>query len=74
MKFDHLSLDELVEEAIRREHSLMRFYASAKESAGPDARELLTQLHKQHRERISRLENLLDEVHELRDLSVAMAD
>lgn len=74
MKLDHLSIDELVEEAIRREHSLMRFYTNAKEASGPDARELFIQLQRQHQERILQLEHLLDEVHEMKDLSVAMAD
>jgi hypothetical protein len=74
MGLEQLTIDELVEEAIRREHSLMRFYAMARNAVGHDARELLTQLHRQHYERIEHLEHLLGEVQELRDLSVAMAD
>jgi len=74
MDLDQLTIDELVEEAIRREQSLMRFYAMARKAVGHDARELLVQLQRQHTERIKRLELLLDEAHELRDLSVAMVD
>lgn len=74
MKLDHLSVDEIIEEAVRREHAMMRFYGAAKEVACPDTRKTMHQLHRQHRDRITQLEELLKDVQDLRNLSIAMAD
>ena len=68
------SLDETVRGAIVRETELMQFYMNAIEKVGPDARLLMHHLYRQHHETITQLQNLLNEIEELRSLSIAMAD
>jgi hypothetical protein len=68
------TLDETVREAIARESGLAQFYMNAIEKVGPDARLLMHHLYRQHNETIIQLQNLLNEIEELRSLSVAMAD
>jgi rubrerythrin len=67
-----LSVDQVIEEALRREQSIQEYYKSALESVGPDARTILSRLSLQEDDRIETLRLLLAEIRELRELSVPM--
>lgn len=68
----NLSIDEVIQTALRLEEDARKFYASALDDVGPDAVAVFTQLLEQQDERIQTLRSLLAEVEELRDLSMAM--
>ncbi|MBI5216716.1 MAG: hypothetical protein HY960_13270 [Ignavibacteriae bacterium] len=70
----HCSLDDILCQAIEREAEMKRYYQDAVQEVGPDARELLSTFSIQHDERISKLNSLLHEVEELRELSASIAD
>lgn len=65
-------MDQIIEEALRREQSVREYYRSALESVGPDAMGILSSLYIQEDERIATLRLLLAEIRELRDLSIPM--
>lgn len=69
-----MSIDEIIEEAIRRELALADFYREAAHSVGPDAQSLLQQISDQQIGRIGALQKLAAEITELRDLNEAIAD
>jgi hypothetical protein len=69
-----MSVDEIISEAIHREHVLMTFYKDAILEVGPDARLLMSHLYSQHSERIHQLEVLLAEIEDLRELTAPIAD
>jgi hypothetical protein len=68
----HLSVDNVIEEALRREQSIQEYYKSVLESVGPDARMILSRLYLQENDRIETLRALLGEIRELRELSAPM--
>jgi rubrerythrin len=68
----HLSVDQVIEEALRREQSIQEYYESALASVGPDARTILAKLSLQETDRIETLRALLREIRELRELSAPM--
>lgn len=68
----YLSVDQVIEEALRREQSIQEYYKTALESVGPDARTILSRLYVQESDRIETLRLLLGEIRELRDLSAPM--
>ena len=67
-----LSIDQVIEEAMRREQSTQEYYKGALESAGPDAQMILSRLYFQENERIDSLRLLLGEIREVRELSTPM--
>jgi rubrerythrin len=68
----HLSVDQVIEEAMRREQSIQEYYQSALASVGPDARTILTTLYLQENDRFETLRALLSEIRELRELNAPM--
>ena len=75
-RHDHIesdrTIDQVIEEALRRERSLQEYYESTLTSVGPDAREILSRLSLQEHERIETLRLLLAEIRELRELNAPM--
>ncbi|HZY10319.1 MAG TPA: hypothetical protein VFF29_04120 [Bacteroidota bacterium] len=69
-----ISVEQIINEAIEREKALREYYRKAIDDVGPDARRLISCLHAQNNERIQRLESLLDEIRELRELTGSIAD
>jgi len=70
----HLTVDDIITGAIEREERLKEYYNQALEDAGPDAKELLLDFSAQHDYRIGRLNRLLTEIEELRELNGSIAD
>ncbi|MBI3195732.1 MAG: hypothetical protein HYZ34_14890 [Ignavibacteriae bacterium] len=68
------SVDDIIGGAIEREKQMKIFYQEAVQEVGPDAHELLSSFSFQHDERISKLNTLLHEVEDLRELSASIAD
>ena len=69
-----LSVNDIIGGAIEREKQMKTFYQEAVQEVGPDASKLLSTLSTQHDERISKLNHLLNEIEELRELSASIAD
>jgi hypothetical protein len=69
-----MSVEELIQEALQRERDLLEFYIEILPSVGYESMTLITCLCEQQKERIARLRNLLTEIHELRELTSAIAD
>lgn len=69
-----MSVDEIIDEAVRRERALMEFYHYTLCEVGPDACDQMKKLVSQQEERIHLLEKLRDEVNEQRNLTIAIAD
>lgn len=69
-----MSVEELIEETVRREQDLLKFYDEILPVAGYEPMTLMVHLCEQQKERIAQLRNLLAEIHELRELTSAIAD
>jgi hypothetical protein len=69
-----LSIEDIVGEAIRQERDLECFYKRVVDWLGPEASPILNRMHAQLRSRIAQLEQLLEEIHELRELTGSIAD
>ena len=65
-------IDQVIEEAMRREQTIQEYYRFALESVGPDAKETLSRLYLEEDGRIETLRLLLSEIRELRELSTPM--
>ena len=69
----YLSIDEILGEALHREAALLSFYTEIQDIAGFESTSLVTQFCEQQKDRIKKINRLLDEIHELRELTGAIA-
>ena len=69
-----LSVDEVLEEAYHHETKLMNFYYEAMRAVGSEARPTFQQFYREQQGRRKKLEKLLDEIHELQELTSSIAD
>jgi rubrerythrin len=67
-----LSIDEIIQTALKLEEEVRTFYALAREDVGADAVVVFSELLEQQHDRIQTLRSLLAEIEELRELSVPM--
>lgn len=69
-----LTIDEVIQNIILRETSLMNYCSEVLSDVGPDAEPVIRSLRDTHRDHIVVLEALGEEIRSLRELSIAMAD
>jgi len=69
-----MSLDEIINEAIEREVSLMGFYSEALRNVGPDAWNVFNAICEEHHCQIAALNKLQIEIHDIRELTDSIAD
>ncbi len=70
----HMSVDEILAEAVSRESRMNEYYRSAVCELGPEICARIQPLIRQGAERIRELEQLRTDLAMLRDLTTAMAD
>ena len=73
-QYSQMTVEELIEEALRREHHLITFYQSLLGEIGIDAQPLMEKLLHAHWEHFRALQELEEEVGVRRDMTIAMAD
>ncbi|MFI5252509.1 MAG: hypothetical protein ACHQQQ_08795 [Bacteroidota bacterium] len=69
-----MSIDEVINDAIKRESTLMGYYSDALKNVGPDAWMVFNKLCDEHRNQVRSLQNLLIEIQEIRELTDSIAD
>lgn len=69
-----MSVEELIDETVRREQDLLKFYDEILPVVGYESMTVMAHLCEQQKERIGQLQGLLAEIHELRELTSAIAD
>ena len=69
----YLSIDEILNEALHREISLLTFYTEVQDIAGFESKIIMTGFCQQQLDRITKINQLLDEIHELRELTGAIS-
>jgi hypothetical protein len=69
-----LTAEEIICESLRREQELLDYYAAAAGNVGPDAFPLFAQLQADQAVRMESLRRLLNELAELKELTVGIAD
>ena len=69
-----MSVEELIEESVRRELDLLQLYSEILPNVGYESMTLITRFCEEQKERIAQLRNLLTELRELRELTGAIAD
>ncbi len=67
-----LSIDEIIQTALKLEEEVRLFYTVASEDVGADAVVVFSELLEQQHDRIQTLRSLLAEIEELRELSIPM--
>lgn len=72
--FENMSVEEMINEAIDRELSLLAYYRTAATTCGNHAAAFFLQCCTEQEGRISGLESLLTQIEEIRDVSLSMAD
>jgi rubrerythrin len=73
-QFSQMTIEEVIEEALRREHHLVAFYQSLLGEVGDDALPLMNKLLRAHKEHFLALQELEEEVRLHRDMTIAMVD
>jgi len=73
-QFSKMTIEEVIEEAIRQEHHLIAFYQSLIGEVGDDAQPLMNSLLQAHKQHFDALRELEDEIGVRREMAVAMAD
>lgn len=69
-----MSVEDLIQESLRRENDLLKFYHEILPGVGYESLSLMTSLCEQQEARIAQLRNLLSEIQELRELTGSIAD
>jgi rubrerythrin len=72
--YSALSVDQLLDEAVRREEDLLFFYEQMLPHSEYDIHQLFERLAEESRDRAKRLEGLKEDLTMLRTLTGAMAD
>ena len=67
------SLDELLNESLSREASLLAFYEEASVCVGYELKPVIFRFLEEEQERMQRIQKLQDEIHEMRELTGAIA-
>lgn len=73
-QYSQMTVEEVIEEALRREHHLITFYQSLLGEIGLDAQPLMNKLLQAHKDHFLALQELEEEVGVRRDMTIAMVD